>query len=324
MNKFICILIAAVMMGGLFGCSPPPVSPAPTPTLAPSACTGQAFVVGDLSDNPVEVIKGDLPLAMYLAEHLADFGYVCGKVNVPDTLDKMIAYIKNGEVDIYQDSMYPAALVSEATGAQPILRRWRNCDPDYYSVIFTTKDGDITKVEDLPGHMVAMDMSYSTSGFALPAILLLDRGLHLSVKDSYDAPVAENEVGIYFSGADENTLNLVLESKVSAGATDDFYFTKWEKEAQGKLAKLAETESMPRQAVLVRAGLESDLQEAIKIELAGAHLNPTGLAILKQAADTCKFDEPPEGIEAVFAKMQAMHGRLSKIPGWQKAFESGH
>lgn len=323
MKKLFGTLMLSIVLVGLLGCNLP-LTPTPVPTEAQEPCVGPAITIGDISDDPDEVITSMLPFANYLAGHLAAFGYVCGRVIVPDTVDEMIELIRNEEVDIYLDSMYPATLVSNATGARPILRRWRNCDPDYYSVIFTTTDSGITAVEDLPGHMIAMDRSYSTSGFALPAVYLLDRGLNLVVKDSYDEPVAANEVGIYFSLDDKNTLNLVLEGKASAGATDDYFFGKWEQEAPGTLVKLAETQSMPRQAVLVRPGLGRDLQDAIKEELANAHLTPVGRSILDQAAQTCKFDDTPNGIEAAFEQMQVMHSKIEEIPGWQDAFNEGY
>jgi phosphonate transport system substrate-binding protein len=287
-------------------------------------CVGQAITIGDISENSNQIITSVSPLATYLAGRLTAFGFTCGNLRVPDTTDKMITSIKNGEVDIYMDSMYPAFLVSQATGAQPILRRWRNCDPDYYSVLFTIKGSGITSIQDLPGHMIAMDRSYSTSGFALPAIYLLDHGLNLAVKDRFDVLPAKNEAGIYFSLDDVNTLNLVLEGKVSAGATDDYFFNKWDTEAPGRLVKLVQTGSMPRQAVLVRAGLGDDLRQAIKQELATAHLNPDGLAAIQTDAQTCKFDDTPEGIGAAFEQMRAMHTRLKEIPGWQDAFLKGH
>lgn len=323
MKRFFGILILSILLGSLWGCNLP-LTETPVPTVADDTCRGPAITVGDISDDPDEVITSMLPFANYLAGRLGAFGYECGRVIVPDTVDEIIELIKSEEVDIYLDSMYPATLVSNATDAQPILRRWRNCDPDYYSVIFTTTDSGITAIEDLPGHMMAMDRSYSTSGFALPAVYLIDHGLNLIVKDSYDEMPTMNEVGIYFSLDDKNTLNLVLEGKASAGATDDYFFNKWEQEAPGTLVKLGETVSVPRQAVLVRAGLGSDLQDAIKEELTKAHLDPVGLEILDQAAQTCKFDDTPDGIEAAFEQMQAMHTKIKEIPGWQDAFLQGH
>ena len=263
MKRLFGFLVLGLVLGSLFGCvpgsgpTPPPiVSPTPPPTWTPGACVGPAITIGEIADKPNEVIASMQPLADYLAGRLAGFGYQCGKVKVVLTIDDMIKAINNGEVDIYMDSIFPAAIVSNGTGAQPILRRWRNCDPDYYSIIFTTPDSGITSVDDLPGHMMAMDRSYSTSGFALPAAYLLDHGLKLAIKKSWDEPVASDEVGIYFSTDDKNTLNLILEGKASAGATDDYYFGKWEEEKPGTLVKLAETAPVLRQVVLVRSSLE--------------------------------------------------------------------
>jgi phosphonate transport system substrate-binding protein len=322
MKKLWGNLILSMIVGSLLGCSPVTPEP-PVPTMPSTTCIGPAVTIGDISNNPNEVITGASPLANYMADRLSAYGFKCGNVIVTDTMDEMISLIKNGEVDIYMDSMYPAFLVSYATGAKPILRRWRNCDPDYYSVIFTTQNSGITDIADLPGHMVAMDRSISTSGFALPAVYLLEHGLNLAVKERFDEIPVQNEVGIYFSLDDKNTLNLVLEGKVSAGATDDFYFDKWNSEAPGKLVKLAQTGSIPRQAVLVRSDLGSELQDAIRQELVKACLDSDGLKICEQDAQTCKFDDP-EGITAAFEQMEIMHARLKDIPGWQNAFLTGH
>jgi ABC-type phosphate/phosphonate transport system substrate-binding protein len=324
MNKSFGILVLIIIVSILVGCKYP-VTPIPSQTEVITPCAGPAVTFGEISDDPNEVTTSKQPFANYMAEQLTAFGFECGKIKVVDTIDEMITLMKNGEVDIYMDSIYPAMLVSDATDAQPILRRWRNCDPDYFSVLFTTADSGITAVEELAGHMVAMDQIYSTSGFVLPAVYLIDHGLNLVVKDSYDEPVGENEVGIYFSFDDKNTLNLVLEGKVNAGATDDYYFNKWEIETQEleppiTLVKLAETASVPRQVVLLRPGLGSDLQTAIKDKLSNAHLNPAGLSAMKQDADTCKYDDTPDGIEATFTQMQAMHSKIIEIPGWQAAF----
>jgi phosphonate transport system substrate-binding protein len=331
MKRLFGFLMLGLILGSLLGCAPkvtstptPVVSPTPPPTWTPIACVGQAITLGEIADKPNEVITSMQPLADYLAERLADFGYQCGKVKVVLTIDEMIQAIKDGEVDLYMDSIFPAALVSNGTGAQPILRRQRNCDPDYYTIIFTTPDSGITSVDDLPGQMMAMDRSYSTSGFALPAAYLLDHGLNLVIKESWDEPVASDEVGIYFSTDDKNTLNLILAGKASAGATDDYYFGKGEEAKPGTLVNLAETAPVLRQVVLVRSSLEGDVQEAIKRGLSEAHLNPDGASVLLQAENSCVFDEPPDGIEAVISQMQAIYEKIKDIPGWKEAYEQGH
>jgi phosphonate transport system substrate-binding protein len=321
MNQFFGLVVLCCLAGSLSGCGPAPTPPA---VIAPPPCIGPALTTGEISDDPDDVIKSKTPFVAYIAGNLADFGYQCGNLEVVDTLDEMTGLIEQGKVDVYMDSMYPATLVSSATGAQPILRRWRNCDPDYYSVIFTTSASGITTIDELSGHMMAMDQIYSTSGFVLPAVYLIDQGEYLAIKDAYDMPVPADEIGIYFSFDDKNTLNLVLEGKVIAGATDDYNFSKWEKESPGTFRKLAETEPVPRQVVLVRSGLEAGTREAIRKQLAGAHLDPAGLEVMNQDAGTCLYDDTPEGIQATFEEMRQMHDKLMTIPGWKETYLQGH
>jgi phosphonate transport system substrate-binding protein len=318
MKKYFGMLIQCILVVILFGCNYMPV-PSSLPTQVSRSCIGKALTFGEISDDPNEVITSKQPFANYMAGRLASFGYECGKVKVVDNDNQMISLIKNGEVDIYMDSMYPAMLISNASGAQPVLQRWRNCDPEYYSVIFTAADSGITSIDDLPGYMVAMDQIYSTSGFALPAVYLIDQGFSLVIKESFTDSLEVNQVGIFFSMDDKNTLNLVREGKVLAGATDDYYFNKWEGEAPGTLIKLAETTAVPRQIVLIRSDLDQQLQNAIVLELSSAHLNPAGLAAMQQDADTCKYDNTPLGIDTVFSQMQEMHNKIIQIPGWQEA-----
>ena len=318
MKRLYGILILSMVVASLVGCDGGSSS-SPVASEAFKQCEGSAITFGEISDNPNEVKASRQPFASYMAGRLASYGIECGRVEVVDSTEEMAELIKNGEVDVYMDSIYPAMLLSNATGAQPILRRWRNCDPEYYSVIFTSKDSGITSIEDLPGHTIAMDQIYSTSGFALPAVYLLDKGLNLVIKDSLDDPPKENEIGIYISKDDINTLYLVRDGNVSGGATDDYNLAKWQEEAPGTLVKLAETGALARQVVLVRSGLNADLQSAIKQEMSNAYLDPTGLSAMMLDAGTCKYDDPPLGIEATFSQMLEMHNKLIEIPGWQEA-----
>jgi phosphonate transport system substrate-binding protein len=280
----------------------------PTPTAIPPTPVpiGRALVLGDISDDPAEVIDGTQPLANYLAAQLKDYGITEGKVRVVSSTEEMINLLKNGEIDLYCDSTYPATLISDASGAKLILRRWRFGVEKYHSVIFASKASGITKLEDLPGHMLAMDAPYSTSGFLLPAVHLLEKGFTLTGKKAYGAPVAGKEIGFVFSYDDENTLQWVLSGLVSAGVTDDYNFDQaFPPEATEKLVLLARTESTPRQVVVARSGLDPNLLEAIKQSLVKMHENEIGKAALKPF-QTSKFDEFPDGIETATARMRKM------------------
>lgn len=309
-------LILLVILGGLAACTPVEaiVTPSPTP------CTGQTLTLGEISDKPGPVIEDVTPFAEWLARQapeLQPYGFSCANVVVAETVNGMISLFEEGKVDVYFDSMFPATLVREATDAQPILRRWRNCDPDYYSVIFTTPESGIRSIEDLPGHVIAMDRPDSTSGFVLPSVFLIEHGLQLIVVDKFDAPVPANKVGVYFSYDDDNTHGLMLSGKVDAGATDDFNFNKWEEETPGHLVVLGTTEATLRQAVLVRSGLGNELTSAIKDALQNAPLE-----VIDNVVATCKYDDIPEGIESAFAQMREFHqSYIEQIPGWKEAFD---
>ncbi|MBI5953703.1 MAG: phosphate/phosphite/phosphonate ABC transporter substrate-binding protein [Chloroflexi bacterium] len=307
-NHFITALIFI-----LAACVPP--TPQPTSQPATKAPIEERFIVfGDISDDPAEVIEGAQPIADYLAAQLADYGITGGQVKVATSTDEMIELLKNGEVDLYFDSTYPATSISDASGAQIVLRRWKFGVETYHSVIYASRESDITSIEDLKGKMVAMDAPYSTSGFLLPAVYLTENGLTLSGKASNSDPVEADEVGFAFAYDDENILQWVLSGLTPAGVTDDYNFdTAFPPDVTEKLVELARTESTPRQVMVARAGIEPDLLKAILQTLTTMHITPEGQAALK-TFQTTRFDLFPEGIDAATSRMREMMEIVKDIP----------
>jgi phosphonate transport system substrate-binding protein len=280
-------------------------APRPTePTVA--AVSGRALVFGDISDDPGEVIEGTQPLADYLAARLGGLGITEGRVKVTATADEMVQLLEQGEVDLYCDSVYPVTLISDASGAQPFLRRWRYGVEEYHTVIFASAESGVTSVDELSGHMMALDNPFSTSGYLLPAVYLSEHGLTLVGKSSYDDAVMSEEVGFVFSYDDANTLQWILSGLVAAGAADDYnYEVAFPPKTREKLVVLARTESVPRQVVVARPDMDPELLEAIKRVLITAHESEEGQAAL-EPFQTSRFDEFPEGIEAAQNRMREM------------------
>jgi len=274
------------------------------PTAEPAVA--RAIVLGDISDDPAEVIDGTQPLADYLAGRLSDYGITEGLVRIASSTEEMAKLLADGEVDLYFDSTYPATLISDQSGAKVVLRRWRFGVEEYQSVIFASAASGITSVDQLLGHMVAMDAPYSTSGFVLPSVHLMENGLTLAGKKSTGDPVGDNEVGFVFSYDDENTLQWVLSGLTSAGVTDNYNFdVAFPEEAKTQLVELARTEYTPRQVVVMRSGLDPELVQAIVRVLTTMHETEAGAAAL-EPFQTSKFDEFPEGIESATARMREM------------------
>lgn len=306
MKRYFLLLVSFLLTAALIACSPEFAAQTPTPHIGDLTKEPHPIVFGDISDDPVEVINGAQPIADYLAAQLADHGITHGEVRVATTTEEMIELLRNGEVDLYFDSTYPATLISDASGAQIILRRWRFGVEEYHSVIFAHKDSGITSIEDLPGHMIAMDAPYSTSGFLLPAVYLTEQGLTLVGKGSADENVASDEVGFAFAYDDENILQWVLTGLAPVGVTDDFHFdTDFPADATANLVELARTESTPRQVVVARSGLTPELLQAIVQILTTMDESPEGQAALENF-QTTQFDAFPQGIEEATNRMREM------------------
>jgi len=266
----------------------------------------KALVLGDISDTPAKRIAAFQPVADYLGAHLSEFGIGSGTVKIAPDFDTMTGFLKNGDVDIYFDSPYPTYILSQRAGAQPVLRRWRDGVSDYYTVLFVRADSSITSVAELKGKMLAFKEPYSSSGYLLPKAYLIQQGLNPVQKPSTDAALANGETGYVFSNADDNILQWVISGKAAAGAVDYISYEKLPEESRSALKILAKTEPIPRQLMVVRAGLDPALVEAIKALLIGLDKTPEGMDILKKFQTTTKFDEFPGGPYAAWTRIREL------------------
>jgi phosphonate transport system substrate-binding protein len=284
---FLGVLIA------LASCGAQPIA-APAPTAAPIAtlAASKTIVLGDISNEPTKTLKSFQPLADYLDDHLRTLG-VGVKVKIAPDLATMARWMQAGEVDLYFDSPYPAMIVSDQSGAQPILRRWKGGDAEYETVFITRANSGLTSLTDLQGQVIGFEDNYSTSGYLLPKSYLLQAGMHPVEKSGPQAGVAKDEVGYVFTQDSENTLQWVLSGKVVAGAIDSRVFADIPPESRTALTVLATTEKVARHVVLAGAGMEPTLLSTIKTALLGMDKSPEGQAVLKAFEKTAKFDEFP-------------------------------
>ena len=259
---------------------------------SPSAAT-KALVIGDVSNNPAKKIKRYQQMADYLTKNLKEFNLDIGEVKITSDLESMSNLLKSGEVDIYFDSPYPAMIVSEKSGAQPILRRWKGGRSDYYGVIFTLKKNKIKSLSNLKGKMIAFDEPNSTSGYLLPIVSLLEAGFNPREKSSANAEIKEDEIGYVFSDDDENTIQWIISGKVTAGVVDIGTFQEIPVNSRGEMTVLAETEKIARHLVMIRPDMPPEMIAAIKKILLDMDKTPEGKEVLASFENTTKFDDFP-------------------------------
>jgi len=286
------------------------------PTLSPDVLipANGLIVLGVIAGSPVDDVDSIQPLADTLASELSGYGISGGRVRVAGSVTEMAAWLKSGEVDLYFDSVYPALLVSEQSGAQLVLRGWQFGRPESQAVIFASRGSGLSSLEDLRGKVVAMRAPESTAGFFLPSVYLVEHGLFLTGKSSYFDPVSPSEVGFAFSGSDQDTLRAVIGGSAAAGAVDDYHYDiVFSTGATEQLVELARTEKIPRQVVLAAPGLDVEYVSVLTQFLTNMHTSDAGKAAL-DAFNTSRFEGFPSTGDAATARLREMLSIVKKIP----------
>lgn len=285
----ILVLIACV---GLSSCQRES-TPVAEEAVEPNPELTKTIVIGDISNNPAKKITRYQPMADYLANNLSEFGIGRGEVKVANSIDTMINWLKSGEVDIYFDSPYPAMIISDHTGSKPLLRRWKGGQAEYYGIFFAMNNSGIKTLEDLKGKIVAFDEVYSTSGYFLPLVKLIESGFQAVETKSDSTIIVADKIGYIFTDDDENTIQWVISGKVDAGVVDLETFEEIPLESRREIRLLAKTKTVPRQMASVRQDLDTQLREKIKTILLSMDQTEAGKEVLTKFEETSKFDDFP-------------------------------
>ena len=249
----------------------------------------------------------------YVAAKLGSGSEIQGKVIVAPTTFELAKLIQDKQVDFYMDSPYPTYLLNQVYGfSKLLLRRWKGGIAEYRSLIFTKRAGEITRLEDLKGRILAFEDPESTSGYFLPRSFLTQKGFSFTDKNRYDPEASPTNIGYLFAYSQQKLLDWVLAKKVAAGAFSDADYASLDPKKKSELTILGETEPLPRQFVSVRKDLTPNLVNPLKNILLAMHENSEGRKILKNTDDTTKFDLFPEGDAGLRRRMAAIFRSAEK------------
>jgi phosphonate transport system substrate-binding protein len=264
---------------------------------APERVKAKTISLGIVSEiNRTQIADHFKDFARYVAAKLIPASDVEGKVVIAPTPFQLARLIEQKRVDFYMESPYPTYLVNHVQGvARLLLRRWKGGMAEYRSLIFTKRNGEINRLEDLRGKVVVFEDPESTSGHFLPKSLLMRKGFKFIDKSRFDPYASPTDVRYVFAYSQEKLLDWVLTKKAAAGAFSDSDFAKLGDSKRSGLVILAQTEPLPRHLVSVRKDLDSELIDRLEKLLLSMHENDQGRRILKKTDDTTKFDPLPEG-----------------------------
>ena len=200
------------------------------------------------------------------------------------------------KVDFYMESPYPTYLINNVYGAgKLLLRRWKGGMAEYHALIFTKKNSETRRLEDLRGKIIAFEDPGSTSGHFLPKFFLSRRGFKLSEKTRIEPNVSPGEVGYIFVYSRDKIVDLVLIKSVAAGAFSNDDYATLDERKKSDITILAETDRLPRHLLSIRRDLAPVLVNRLEKLLLSMHQDPEGRLILQRTDGTTKFDALPGG-----------------------------
>jgi phosphonate transport system substrate-binding protein len=272
--------------------------------VSPSFGLAEPLVLGSIHHEVAAEIRKFLPLAGYLGTHLQSEGVNQTKIVVAKDISQMGTLLRERKVDVYIDSLFPSVGANLISGSKFLLRRWKRGRAEYRSVIYKRKHSNLLRVEDLKGHTLAFEEPFSSSGYFIPKMALLQKGLKLIPKSDPAEAISPEEIGYVFSLHDENTVTWVLRDNVTAGATDDYTYERQTHRYPNSLEVIHTTSSFPRHLVSYRADLTPRLVIKIKEILMQMDQSQEGRSALKEFEHTTKFDELPSSSTAQLLKMR--------------------
>lgn len=264
---------------------------------APERVKAQTVSLGIVSElSRAQVADHFSDFVRYVARKLGSSSDVEGKVVIASTPFQLARLIEQKKVDFYMESPYPTYLVNDVQGvAKLMLRRWKGGMAEYRSLIFTKKNGEINRLEDLRGKVIVFESPESTSGHFLPKHFLTRKGFKFIDKSRFNSEALPTDIGYLFAGSQEKVVDWVLTKKAAAGAFSDDDYARLDEKKRSDIIILAETERLPRHLVSVRKDFSPALTDRLEKILLSMHENDQGRKILKNTDDTTKFDLLPEG-----------------------------
>lgn len=253
-----------------------------------------SIVMGKVTKKTKKNYNRLKPLIDYVAKHLQQYGIIQGDVVFASNEEQMAKYLQNKEIDWVTTSPFSAFILSEKTGAEIMIRRWKQGIPDYQTVFIARKDSAINSLSDLKGKIIAFEKSDSTSSYMVPKSVIINKKLELAALSSLEQKFPADKVGYIFTQSEKKIAEWVCKGLVHAGAYSNLNWSNSDdtpKLFKKELSIFYQTPLFPRAVELIRKDLNPTIKKHLKKILLTAHENPQGEKVLYGYQKTIKFDE---------------------------------
>ena len=269
------------------------------PALAPAA--DGVLVLGRISDDPRRHHEQLQPLLDYVVPRMRSVGIREGRILMARDPQQMTSYLRRGKVDWVTETPGTGLLLADRAGARPLLLTERSGSREYRTVFFVRRDSGITELSQLLGKTIAFQSPSSTSAYLVPAMVLRERGLPMSLMVSPLEEADAGSVGYVFANTDANLAAWVHKRLVDAGSFSDQDWASLQRMSESfrrDLVVIHTTGPVPRAMELVSAGLDPVVAARLKEVLLGASQDPQARDALRQFFRTTGFYEPDAATQA--------------------------
>lgn len=252
------------------------------------------LVLGRISDDPRRHYEQLKPLLDYVVPRMKDVGITEGRVLMARDPQQMMSYLRRGKVDWVTETPGTGLLLADKAGARPLLLTERSGSREYRSVIFTHRDSGITDLSQLRGHTIAFQSPSSTSAYLVPAMVLRERGLPMTLMVSPLDEADDASVGYVFANTDANLGTWVHKRLVDAGGFSDQDWESMQRLSDAvrrDLVIIHTTGPVPRAMELVNRDMRPEVAARLKEVLLGAADDPQAREALRQFFRTTGFYE---------------------------------
>lgn len=229
--------------------------------------------------NPLTTIRAVEPLLNYLSRSLQ-----CQvELSLFSNYTSIARYLKEGGIDLAILGPEDLIRIEYQAEATPLVLVSSNKQSVQRSVIITIRE-DIKKIEDLRGKIFAFSRKDSLTGYILPRMILLDKGVDPEKDFSQ----------VYFMNSQEEVFQSLLEGKVDAAGLAEhlFYYLCSTYNISRGINILAESSEIPADILAVSKNLSPQLITKIKSLLLsypssneeGIFQEYTGLSIKEEPA----------------------------------------
>lgn len=247
-----------------------------------------------VSEDPKNHIKDLQPILDYVVSKMGHVGITRGKVLFAKDNRALINYLRQGKVDWITETPFSATMFERKAGAEIMLIRHKKGAGQYHSLFIARKDSEIHQISDLVGKIIAFEDSGSTSGFLLPASMIIKQGFQLSELASPREAAVPGTVSYIFAKQEMNISNMVYRGIVDAGAYSNLDWEESDRvneKMKKQLRIFHRTHDVPRALELLRGNMDPSVKEAFRQVLLNAHEAQEAQEALKNYKKTSMFSD---------------------------------